>query len=763
MLRCKNYTTSITDKFASCLEKCTEISDLRKLHACVITRGFDQNEFLCSKLLNSYARFNLLAESKWVFNKIIKRDLSVWNSIIVGCFRADQYGEVLRIYSNLRQKNIGIHGAAITFALKSCVESGATEFGRNLHADAFKFGLSYDPFVGSSLINFYTKCDEIGDAAKVFDEITDRDVVAYTSMITGYAQLGNHHSYNAFRVAKEMQMNGFEPNRVTLVSLLQCASRLRTLENGRSIHGYAIRRQIGRLNEVFETSLLDMYIKCGDPYSGAMIFDKMTQKTTGSWNALITGHLQLQQPLEAFGRFLQMVSSKCDLDLIALANGLLCCADLGYLLVGKAIHCHILRERVNLDLVCTTALIDMYSKCKHLSEATSIFHATEANKDDALFNVMISGYLNNGRVFEALETFQEMVTNYIRPNTGTIISVLSALSDTKYVRASKSIHAYVYRQGLEANTDISNQFVNTYAKCGFIESAKQVFDKIKIKDRVTWTSMMTGFANNGFPNEAVYLCQLMQRENLHSDAITFTCLVQVLNQLGSLILVKEGHARIYRLFLEKDTTLLNSLITTYSKWGKFETARNLFKYMSEKHLSSWNTMIAAYGMHGDFGGALELIEKMKNENVSPDGVTFRAILSACSHNGLVEEGLSAFRSMEREYGIVPSDEHYGCVMDLLGRAGRLEEAYNVLERLPSMRNASNLGALLSACRVHGDTEMGERIGRWILDVGPENGSVYCSVSNMYAGGGRWDEVARVGFLAKGKGLRRTAGYSLIEF
>ncbi|KAK4393153.1 Pentatricopeptide repeat-containing protein, chloroplastic [Sesamum angolense] len=757
----RSQSLSLPEKVASYLENCPDTSSLKKLHAWVITQGLDGNVFVGSKLLHTLAKFNLLTESKWVFNKIINNNLSVWNSIIVGYFRADQHNDVLGVYVNLRQKNIGVHGSAITFGLKSCVELGAYEFGRNLHTDAFKFGLSCDQFVGSSLIGFYSKCDQIEGAAKVFDEIIDRDVVAYTSIITGYAQVGDCHTDKAFSVARDMQRDGFEPNRVTLVSLLQCASRLGALDGGRSIHGYAIRRGIGCLDEVFETSIMDMYIKCGDLHGGTVIFDKMSRKTSGSWNALISGHLQLGQPLEACNLFLQMVN-KCNLDLIALANGLLTCADLGYLLLGKAIHCRILHRGVHLDLVGTTALIDMYCKCKHLSAAMNIFHRTDT-KDDALFNVMIAGYLRNGCAFRAIETFCEMVAMCVRPNTGTIISVLSALSDMGGIRTCKCVHGYVFRQGLEANVDIANQLITMYAKFGIIKCARQVFDSTKKKDKVSWTSMMTGLVNHGLANEAMTLFGLMQRENQHPDAVTFTCLLQALNQLGSVTLAKEVHGQFYRVFLEKDITLMNSLIATYSKWGKLKMASHLFEHMAEKHLSSWNTMIAAYGMHGDCVQALKLMDQMKNKNVAPDGVTFKSILSACSHCGFVEEGLYAYRSMQEEYGITPSDEHYGCMVDLLSRAGRLEEAYNLLKHDPSRRNASTIAALLAACRIHGNTEMGERVGQWLLDIEPQNASAYCSVSNFYAGEGKWDEVAHLGAAAKGKGLKRTPGYSLIYF
>lgn len=254
---------------------------------------------------------------------------------------------------------------------------GSCEFGKNVHADAFKFGLSNDRYVGSSLIGFYGKCDLIREAIKVFDEITDRDYVAYTSMIAGYAQLGDHCVSKAFAVACDMQRNGFDPNRVTLVSLLQCRSRIGSVNKGKIIHGYAIRRGIGVLDEVFETSLMDMYAKRSHPDGAVVVFDRMNKGSIGSWNALITGHLRFGRQLGALNLFHQMVRENCGLDSIAIVNGLLSCAGLGYFLLGKSIHCFLIRKGIHFNLVGATALVDMYSKCKHIRGATDIFYKTK--------------------------------------------------------------------------------------------------------------------------------------------------------------------------------------------------------------------------------------------------------------------------------------------------------------------------------------------------------------------------------------------------
>lgn len=192
-------------------------------------------------------------------------------------------------------------------------------------------------------------------------------------------------------------------------------------------------------------------------------------------------------------------------------------------------------------------------------------------------------------------------------------------------------------------------------------------------------------------------------------------------------------------------------------------ACNLFENMAKHDLSSWNTIIAAYGMHGNGIKALGLFSRMKEEKVYPYETTIKSVLSACSHSGLITEGLHIFNTMIEEYGIVPSEEHYGCVVDLLGRTGELEEACNILKCVPLSQKTSILGALLGACRVHGNFEIGERVGKWILDEDSCDASAYCSMSNLYAGGWKWDKVADLGSVAKRKGFKRTTGYSLVNF
>ncbi|OMP00958.1 hypothetical protein COLO4_12252 [Corchorus olitorius] len=754
-------SSSKVEKFAFLLDNCRDIGFLRRIHACLFTRKLCQSTFLGSKLVTCYVKFGLLAESRWVFDRIISSDLFLWNSILVGYFRIGQYSEVLRLYLNLKQKKIGLDSSPITFSLKSCVELGSFDFGKGVHVDAFKFGFTKDGFVGSSLIGFYSKFRDMVGASKVFDEIADRDIVVYTSMITGYAKVGGYHAYEAFQLACCMQKENIDPNRVTLVSLLQAAAELEALDVGRLIHGYAITRGIGRSDEVFETSLMDFYIKCRVLAMAACIFGRMKMKTTGSWNAMITGYLQMGQPLEALRQFYTMVHENVFPDLISLANGSLCCADLKFLREGKSIHGHIIRIGYQLDIVSITALVEMYSKCNKLIQARKLFDVMKT-RDAILYNVMMSGYLQNELAFEAVDIFTEMVGFGTKPNLGSIVSVLSALSNLKNIRAGRSMHGYILRHEFHQNTEVANQILNMYARCGAISDGRRVFDSIRYKDLISWTSMMMGYVYQGHAIEAVTLFQVMKNEGLDHDSVTLISLLQAFSQLGHLTLAKEVHGHLYRALMERETPVINSLITTYAKLGRLNMAKNLFEHTTRGCLTSWNTMIAAYGMHGNCIEALRLFDRMKKAMIKPDEMTFTSILTACSHSGLVEDGLQVFNCMRTEYSIVPCQEHYACIVDLLSRAGRLEEAYDLVRVLPARQSASALNALLAACRMHGNTEMGEAIGNLLLDLEPENPSVYNLVSSLYAENGKWDEAAAIRNMAKKRGLKKAVGYSLIE-
>ncbi|KAL8247085.1 hypothetical protein R6Q59_008301 [Mikania micrantha] len=542
------------------------------------------------------------------------------------------------------------------------------------------------------------------DACKVFDEITERDIVAYTSLITGYTQSNDHHAAcKALALVQHMHADNLEPNRVTLVNLLQSTGSITTT------------------------------------HKATAIFSQISTKTTACCNVLIDGHMRSCQPFEALNLLSHMAQEGHNFDLNLLSNGVLSCANLGLLRVGKSIHGYMFRTGVQLDVVTETALIDMYSKCNNCGKAREIFD-TMKDKDVISYNVMMAGYLQNGHACEAIKSFHNMRRSGLAENEATILIIVSAFSDLKDIRQA----------------DIANQVMYLYVKCDYIDYARQVFGQIKHKYLVSWTSMMMGYENLGHANEVITLFYKMMNseKQLNPDMITITCLLQAFSHLGCVSQIKEIHCHVIRLSMENDITIMNSLLTNYSKCGMHKTSRDLFDQMGAKRVASWNTMIAASGMQGDCFGALELISQMKKEKISPDGVTFMSALSSCSHAGLVEEGLNLF--------LVPGEEHYGCGVDLLGQSGQLKEAFEFLKCVPPTQSGSALGALVAACRVHGNSEMGEALGRWLLDFNPQKSSSYGLVANLYAESERWNDAARIRATTNQRGLKTTTACSLIE-
>ncbi|MCL7039558.1 hypothetical protein MKW94_022219 [Papaver nudicaule] len=582
-------------------------------------------------------------------------------------------------------------------------------------------------------------------------------------MVTGYAAAQvSDCCYEAFEVVKLMRYeDGLEPNRVTLVSLLQAAANVGAYKEGRAVHGYAVRRSIDSFDEILETSLMDMYSKCGDLRMSKLIFDRMSKRCIGSWNALIAAHVQIGQPLGAFEIFQRMLQEDILPDMITLANLLSSCGDLKFLRQGKSIHGYLIRRQVQLDLVATTALIEMYCKCNRTNQGRILFDEIEA-QDVIMFNVMVSGYLQAGFPDKALKTVCQMIEAGRKPNPATILNLLSVAADLREIRIGKKVHAYVVRQGIGSNVDIANQLISMYGKFGRIEMARQIFNRITRKDLFSWTSMITSYAQHGYASDALMVFRLIHEERLQPDLVTLVSLLQAISSLGCLTLAKEVHGHIYRNRLEKEILILNSLLTTYAKCGSLGMAECLFKSIVKKSQISWNAMISAFGMHGKCLEAIDLFNQMLKEGFQPDDITFTSILSACSHGGYVEEGWRIFQSMAEKHSVTPNTEHYSCAIDLFSRSGRLEEAYSLVQHLPPRERISALDALLSSCRVYGNVEVADIVGKELLDLDPDNSGTYILLANIYSEAGKWDAAARIREIAKTKSLARQPGYSMIE-
>eukprot|EP01018_Ginkgo_biloba_P002567 Gb_33719 [translate_table: standard] len=469
-----------------------------------------------------------------------------------------------------------------------------------------------------------------------------------------------------------------------------------------------------------------------------------------------------------------------------------CCVDMKALEEGKRVHGHILSSACKPGLFLWNRLVDMYAKCNSLVHARDVFdkmpkrdvcswntmiagYSKHGRIDDArqLFDkmpvqdvfswtTMVAGYVRHGHVEEALNLFYQMQQAGMESSKFTIASVLSACASLPAPRQGREIHAHIIRTGSESDVFVWSALVDMYAKCGSIEEACRIFMKMHERDVVSWTVMIGRFVQGGYGEEALKLFSQMQMAGVKPNQFTFASVLCACSMRTALELGAQAHAHIIRTGFEPNAFVGSALVDMYAKCGNLESACLVFEKMPEPDLVSWTAMVAGYAQNGHGKKAIHFFERMLRKGMKPDHIIFIGVLSACTHAGLVDEGLYYFESITRDHSITPVADHYACMIDLLGRAGRLVEAENFLNNMPFEPDAFLWAALLGACRIHGNIELGKRAAECLFKLEPENPATYVTLANIYAAAGRWEDVARVRKMMEDRGVKKKPGRSWIE-
>eukprot|EP01018_Ginkgo_biloba_P030289 Gb_21434 [translate_table: standard] len=543
-------------------------------------------------------------------------------------------------------------------------------------------------------------------------------------------------------------------------SLLQACANIKALSEGKQLHARML--IAGHEQDVFlGTKLVSMYAKCGRLENARLVFDNLHQRNVFLWNAMIRGYAWNGPYEEAVSLYYRMEKAGIEPDIFTFSVTLKACASLAALQQGREIHYHITRKGLESDVSVGTALIDMYAKCGRIEFARHLFDKM-SERNMVSWSAMIAGYAQNGQAKEALRLFHQMKLGEMTPSSVTMVSVLQACADVAYPSQGKSAHAYIIKSGFESDVSVVNSLVAMYAQCRCVEIANQLFNKMSKRDVVSWNTIIARYAQNGLANKSLALFHQMQQADVKPNSITTVSVLPACAHLAALRLGKSIHAYIIRSGFDSDVFVETALIDMYAKCGSLEIARKVFDKNSERNTVTWSAMIAGYGMHGCGEDALALFSEMKLEGMKPDHITFVCILSACSHTGLVDEGWQWFHCMRRDYCIVPRLEHYACMVDLLGRAGHLDEAHTFIKEMPLEPDATVWGALLGACRIQSNIELGESVLEHLVKLDPKNVGNYVVLSNIYAAAGRWEDVAKVRTMLKDKGLKKIPGCSWIE-
>lgn len=616
-----------------------------------------------------------------------------------------------------------------------------------------------DGFTWNTMIAAYANSGRLREAKKLFNETPFKNFFTWSSLIYGYSNYGL--DIEAFELFWQMQLEGYRPSQYTLDNVLRLCSLKGLLQRGEQFHGYAIKTCFD-LNAFVVTGLVDMYAKCKCIFEAEYLFKMFPDgKNHVAWTTMITGYSQNGYGFKAIECFRDMRVEGVESNQFTFPSILTACAAVSARDFGAQVHGCILSSGFEANVYVQSALIDMYAKCGDLDSARRLLEYSEID-NEVSWNSMIVGFVRQGFHKEALSLFKKMHARDIKIDDFTYPSVLNCFASNIDLNNAKSVHSLIVKTGFEGYKFVNNALIDMYAKQGNLDCAFMVFNLMQDKDVISWTSLITGCAYHGSYEEALKYFSDMRISGICPDHVVVSSILSACAELTVLEFGQQVHAVFLKSGGCSSLSVDNSLVLVYAKCGCINDANRVFDSMHTRDVITWTALIMGCAQNGKGKEALQFYDQMLARGTKPDYITFVGLLFACSHAGLAENARWYFESMDKVYGIKPGPDHYACMIDLLGRSGKLIEAKALLDQMVGEPDATVWKALLSACRVHGDLELGERAANNLFELEPMNAMPYVQLSNMYSTAGKWEDAARVRKLMKSKGIRKEPGCSWVE-
>lgn len=649
---------------------------------------------------------------------------------------------------------------AYSCMFQDCIIGNNLINAKAVHCHVLKSGSGLDLFAWNTLLNMYVKLGHLLDARQLFDEMPQRNVVSLVTLIQGFVQCDEFDE--AIGLFFRLHREGHGLNPFVFTTILKLLVNMDLAHLTWSIH--ACIYKLGYETDAFVgASLINAYSVCNLISAAREAFDDIIEKDMVSWTGMVCGYAENGYREEALELFSQMRKTGLKPNHFTLGSLLKACTGLGVdeaVDLGKCIHGCAIKTWYESNFYIGGALLDMYAKCGDIEDARGVFESIPHN-DVILWSSMISRYAQSNRNEEALGLFHRMRQAFMVPNQFTFCSILQACANMGSMELGEQAHCYLAKVGLDSDIYVANALMDVYAKCGRIEDSVKLFSNVQHKTDVTWNTMIVGYTQLGHGEDALRLFHQMLDSQERATHVTYS---SALRSCASLAAIDQG-IQIHCLIIKSsvaDVVVDNALIDMYAKCGDIKDACKVFDGMCQHDEISWNTMISGYSLHGLGEDALRTFGKMIEMDMKPNGITFVGVLSACSNMGLVDRGQAYFSSMTKKYGIEPSMEHYTCMVRLLGHAGYLDKAMRCIKEIPFQPSVMIWRALLSACIIYKDIELGKFSAQRVLEMEPQDESAYVLLSNLYAAVGRWDNVAFVRKSMKRKGVKKEPGLSWIE-
>ncbi|XP_050381902.1 putative pentatricopeptide repeat-containing protein At5g52630 [Argentina anserina] len=552
-----------------------------------------------------------------------------------------------------------------------------------------------------------------------------------------------------------------ESTTATLAQIIQTYAKTKQLNKGKHLHAHLLRTHYP-LCLFLTNHLLNMYSKCAHPDYALKLFDQMPQRNLVSWTAMVTGFSQNSRFSESFQAFSQMIRAGESPTQFAFASVIRGCVVLGSVGIGRQLHCLALKMGLGCELFVGSNLADMYSKCGVMVEACRVFEEMPS-KDAVSWTSMIDGYAKSGEFEAALVSYKRMISDEIGVDKYVVSSALSACCGLRDCQYGKCVHSTAVKLGLEVDVAVGNALVDMYSKSGDMESASNVFQiDPGRRNIVSYSSLINGYVEMDEVEKAFSVFVDLQREGVEPNQFTFSSLIKACANQAALEQGIQLHAQVVKFNFGRDDFVVSVLVDMYGKCGLLDRSIQVFNEIGTPSEVAWNSLLSVFAVHGLGNDALRTFSRLVQAGVKPNAITFISLLTGCSHSGLVEEGLKYFHSMEKTYGIVPRAGHYSCVIDLLGRAGRLQEAEEFINSMPMQPNAFGWCSFLGACTIHGDKERGKLAAEKLIRLEPENSGAHVLLSTLHAKEQKWEDFRSVRKMMKDSSMKKLPGYSWVD-
>ncbi|KAH7429666.1 hypothetical protein KP509_09G060800 [Ceratopteris richardii] len=727
-----------TSSLASTLQSSAHgknIQEGHRVHNQIVMLGLDDTDNLVNLLLHMYGCCGCLEDSGFLFSRSSKRDPFSFNIMISAYARSGRFTNVLQLFSDMFSNGIKLDKYIFASILSACADNAEIQLGMHLHFFITCEGFKLDVTLQNAILNLYVKYGSLYDARAAFHDLDNRNEASYNLIISGYTT--SKQNDNAIATFMEMMMQGVMPGKVTFIAAISACTDGRHREC-KYMHIRFTASEY-KSNIVPANSLISTYGKYGDLDSAVSVFDWLLHRSIVSWNALIMSHAQCgfgRKAYVLFQRLHQEGELPNSLTFFSLSPGF----DSLTLRECRELHIRVCHNGFDANDDAKCSLINMYSKCSGSIDALELFDSIH-KRDLRAWNALGVGIFGQNSGKSALWQFYQMLQEGILPDKVTFLNIISGCASEIVVSEGIRIHSLLASTRIQIDVVLGSALLNMYGKCGSLENALNLFWTMPERNEYSWASMITAYAVHGELWNCLLMFEQMQWEGIKRDKVSVLCLLCACANKVAFNVCKYVHVFVLETGLHLDIAVQNSLLTVYSKCGSIPHANILFDKMPRKNLVSWTAAIAAFAQHGQGKEAFSCYEQMQVGGTHPDNVTFIEILSACSRAGLIDEAYYTLASMIQKYGMEPNVDHFNCIIDLLGRVGKLDMAEQLIFSMPARPTVVSWLTLLGACRSRLDLERGEYAAKWVCNLSFCDASPYVTLSNLYAVSGRFDDAA----------------------